>query len=131
LPAINCFGIQTTGNSCTFGHGTEAECLNRRHRPRADRRKVEPEDVRQALTHLGSQARYSQLSQQIMTLTECSKRTAQMAITAACQQGCIVQVDGHYCVLPAPASRVNGQLLSTSVPETGDSYKAQRQFSFA
>ena len=66
----------------------------------ADRRKVEPEDVRQALTHLGSQARYSQLRQQIMTLTECSKRTAQMAITAACQQGCIVQVDGHYCLLP-------------------------------
>jgi hypothetical protein len=66
----------------------------------ADRRKVEPEDVRQALTHLGSQARYNQLRQQIMTLTECSKRTAQMAITAACQQGCIVQVDGHYCLLP-------------------------------
>jgi len=62
------------------------------------RRKVEPEDVRQALTALGSQARYNQLRQQIMTLTERSKRTAQMAITAACQQGCIVQVDGHYCL---------------------------------
>lgn len=64
----------------------------------AERRKVEPEDVRQALTALGSQARYNQLRQQIMTLTECSKRTAQMAITAACQQGCIVHVDGHYCL---------------------------------
>jgi hypothetical protein len=64
----------------------------------ADRRKVEPEDVRQALTALGAQARYTQLRQQIMTLTECSKRTAQMAITAACQQGLIVQVDGHYCL---------------------------------
>jgi transposase len=32
---------------------------------------------------LGAQARYNQLRQQIMTLTECSKRTAQMAITAA------------------------------------------------
>jgi len=62
----------------------------------SDRRKVEPTDVQQALTELGSQARYNQLRQQIMTLTECSKRTAQMAITAACQQGCIVQVDGHY-----------------------------------
>lgn len=62
----------------------------------ADRRKVEREDVRQALTELGSQARYNQLRQQIMTLTECSKRTAQVAITVACQQGCIVQVDGHY-----------------------------------
>ncbi len=62
----------------------------------ADRRKVEPADVRQALTELGTQARYSQLRQQIMTLTECSKRTAQMAITAACQQGTIMQADGHY-----------------------------------
>jgi hypothetical protein len=62
----------------------------------ADRRKVEPADVRQALTELGAQARYTQLRQQIMTLTECSKRTAQMAIAAACQQGSIVQADGHY-----------------------------------
>ena len=64
----------------------------------ADRRKVEPADVRQALADLGAQARYNQLRQQIMTLTECSKRTAQMAITAACQQGSIVQADGHYCL---------------------------------
>lgn len=64
----------------------------------ADRRKVEPADVQRALTELGAQARYSQLRQQIMTLTECSKRTAQMAITAACQQGSIVQADGHYCL---------------------------------
>jgi AAA domain len=64
--------------------------------PVADRRKVEPADVRQALTELGSQARYNQLRQQIMTLTECSKRTAQMAIATACQQGLIVQTDGHY-----------------------------------
>ncbi len=64
----------------------------------ADRRKVEPADVRRALTDLGAQARYNQLRQQIMTLTECSKRTAQMAITVACQQGCILQADGHYCL---------------------------------
>lgn len=64
----------------------------------ADRRKVESTDVRQALTDLGAQARYNQLRQQIMTLTDCSKRTAQMAITAACQQGSIVQTDGHYCL---------------------------------
>jgi len=63
-----------------------------------DRRKVEPADVRQALADLGPQARYSQLRQQIMTLTECSKRTAQLAITAACQQGCIMQADGQYCL---------------------------------
>ncbi|HKF20317.1 MAG TPA: hypothetical protein VKE93_02040, partial [Candidatus Angelobacter sp.] len=65
-----------------------------------DRRKVEAADVRQALIELGARARYNQLRQQIMTLTECSKRTAQMAIAAACQQGWIVQADGQYC-LPA------------------------------
>lgn len=64
----------------------------------ADRHKVEPAHVQQALTKLGAQARYNQLRQQIMTLTECSKRTAQIAITAACQQGWIVQADGHYCL---------------------------------
>jgi hypothetical protein len=64
----------------------------------ADRRKVEPADVQQALTELGAHARYNQLRQQIMTLTECSKRTAQLAITAACQRGSIMQVDGHYCL---------------------------------
>src|SRR3989449_693820 len=39
-----------------------------------DRRKVESADVRKHLTELGSQARYTQLRQQIMTRTECSKR---------------------------------------------------------
>ena len=61
-----------------------------------DRRKVELADVQQALTELGPQTRYNQLRQHIMTLTECSKRTAQMAIATACQQGRIVRVDGHY-----------------------------------
>jgi AAA domain-containing protein len=60
------------------------------------RHKVEPADVTQVLTDLGGQARYSQLRQQIMTLTQCSKRTAQLAITEACQQGGIVQGNGHY-----------------------------------
>jgi AAA domain len=35
----------------------------------ADRHKVEPADVRQALADLGAQARYNQLRQQIMTLS--------------------------------------------------------------
>jgi hypothetical protein len=61
-----------------------------------DRRKVEPADVRQALSELGAQARYNQLRQQIMTLAECSKRTAQLAIAAAWKQGWIVQADGRY-----------------------------------
>lgn len=64
----------------------------------ADRRKVEAADVQHALTELGAQARYNQLRQQIMTLTECSKRTAQLAITIACQHGSIVQADGYYCL---------------------------------
>lgn len=61
-----------------------------------DRRKVELADVQQALTELGAQTRYNQLRQHIMTLAECSKRTAQMAIASACQQGGIVRVDGYY-----------------------------------
>jgi hypothetical protein len=31
-----------------------------------------------------------------MEQAECSKRTAQLAIGAACRQGLIVQVDGQY-----------------------------------
>lgn len=60
------------------------------------RRKVEQADITQALTGLGGQVRYNRLRDQIMDLTECSKRTAQLAITEACQQGWIVQTDGHY-----------------------------------
>jgi hypothetical protein len=59
-------------------------------------RKVEKANVTQALANLGGQVRYNQLRQQIMLLTECSKRTAQLAIRAACQQGWIVQAAGHY-----------------------------------
>jgi len=62
----------------------------------APRRKVEKTDVRQAMTNLGERARYTDLRGQIMNLTECSKRTAQVAITQACQQGWIVQSDGQY-----------------------------------
>src|SRR5579864_7944835 len=60
------------------------------------RRKVEAADITQALADLGGEARYNQLREHIMTLTECSKRTAQLAITEACQQGWIVAGDGHY-----------------------------------
>ena len=62
----------------------------------AARRKVEKADVTQALEGLGQQARYNQLREQIMDRTECSKRTAQLAISEACQQGCIVQDNGQY-----------------------------------
>ena len=62
----------------------------------AARRKVESEDVTQALAGIGELARYNPLRDQIMQRTACSKRTAQLAITEACQQGRIVQADGHY-----------------------------------
>jgi hypothetical protein len=60
------------------------------------RRKVEQADVTQTLANLGQQARYNQLREQIMDRTECSKRTAQLAIGEACQQGWIVQDNGQY-----------------------------------
>lgn len=62
----------------------------------APRRKVAPEDITQAFAHAGNPARYTDLRGQIMNLTECSKRTAQGAITEACQQGWIIQSDGQY-----------------------------------
>jgi hypothetical protein len=64
--------------------------------PAAARRKVEKTDVTQALAGIGEQVRYTQLRDQIMDLTECSKRTAQLAITEACRQGSIVQTAGQY-----------------------------------
>ena len=43
---------------------------------------------------LGS--RHNQLRDQIMNATQCSKRTAQLAIAEACQQGWIAQANGQY-----------------------------------
>ena len=62
----------------------------------AARRKIEKADVTQALSGRGGQLRYSQLREQLMQRTQCSRRTAQLAITQACQQGWIVQHDGQY-----------------------------------
>lgn len=64
----------------------------------ATRAKVEQQDVTKALAAFGRQTRYNQLRQQIMDLTACSKRTAQLAITDACRDGVIVQADGQYCL---------------------------------
>jgi len=64
------------------------------------RRKVENQDVTEALAGIGARARYNQLRQQIIERTECSKRTAQLAISSACQQGAIVPHDGHYRLPP-------------------------------
>jgi hypothetical protein len=60
------------------------------------RRKVEKKDITQTLASLGNQAQYNQLRDQIMTTTECSKRTAQLAISEARRQGWIVQANGQY-----------------------------------
>jgi len=64
--------------------------------PLPPRRKVEKTDITHALAGMGDQARYNQLRDQIMTTTECSKRTAQLAISQACRHGWIVQADGQY-----------------------------------
>jgi hypothetical protein len=61
-----------------------------------DRRKVEKIDVTEALAKRGGQLRYNQLRQEIMQRTQCSKRTAQLAITQASEQGLILPDDGQY-----------------------------------
>jgi len=63
------------------------------------RRKVEPTDLAQVLA--GGPLHYNQLREQIMNRTQCSKRTAQLAIQEACQQGVIVPDNGYYR-LPLP-----------------------------
>jgi hypothetical protein len=62
----------------------------------ATRRKVEKTDITQALADVGDKVRYNQLRDQIMHATQCSKRTAQLAIAEACQQGWIAQANGQY-----------------------------------
>lgn len=62
----------------------------------ASRRKVEKKDITQTLASMGNKAQYNQLRDQIMTATECSKRTAQLAISEARRQGWIVQANGQY-----------------------------------
>jgi hypothetical protein len=59
-------------------------------------RKVEIRDVSQALAQQGGPLRYNQLRQQIMQRTQCSKRTAQLAISQASQQGLVRQEAGQY-----------------------------------
>jgi hypothetical protein len=63
--------------------------------PPPTRRKVETADVTRALASSGS-ARFNQLRQQIMNQSECSRRTAQLAIRRACQEGSIQHDNGQY-----------------------------------
>jgi hypothetical protein len=58
--------------------------------------KVQSEDISQALAQRGGQLRYSQLREEIMRRTQCSKRTAQLAISQASQQGLVRQDGGQY-----------------------------------
>lgn len=51
--------------------------------PASAGRKVEKADVTEAIIARAGEAHYNQLRQQIMTLTECSKRTAQLAISSS------------------------------------------------
>ena len=59
------------------------------------RRKVETDDVQRTLAGSGP-ARFNQLRQRIMDQSECSRRTAQLAIQRACEQGSIVYDGGLY-----------------------------------
>jgi AAA domain len=63
-------------------------------------RKVEIKDVSQALAR---PLRYNQLRQEIMQRTQCSKRTAQLAIAQASQRGFIRQEAGQYHLPLDPA----------------------------
>jgi hypothetical protein len=60
------------------------------------RRKVVPSDVERCFPEPGIHVRFNQLRSQIMTRAQCSKRTAQLAIKQACQQGVIVRDQGQY-----------------------------------
>jgi hypothetical protein len=62
----------------------------------AARHKIEKTDIVESLIRQGGQLRYSQLREQLIVRTQCSKRTAQLAILHASQQGWIVHHNGHY-----------------------------------
>jgi hypothetical protein len=64
--------------------------------PSAPRRKVEQKDITETIANVGQQSRYTRLRGEIMNLTECSKRTAQLAISQAREQGWLVQANGQY-----------------------------------
>ena len=63
--------------------------------PPHPRRKVVTADVQRALSSSGS-ARFNQLRENLMHQSECSRRTAQLAIQRACLEGSIVQDNGQY-----------------------------------
>jgi hypothetical protein len=81
------------------------EPSNSQPTPLHARRKVETADVERAVAASGS-VRFNQLRQQIMDQSECSRRTAQLAIQRACHNGSIVHKDGQYCLPFTTSPRV-------------------------
>src|SRR5438132_7951333 len=71
--------------------------------PTPSRRKVEPADVQLALQAAGSPSAFNPLRQQIIQKSKCSKRTADLAIRHAREQGFIVH-DGNQYRLPLDVS---------------------------
>ncbi len=67
--------------------------------PPPSRRKVEPADVQLALMAAGSPSAFNSLRQQIIQNSKCSKRTADLAIRRAREEGLIVH-DGNQYRLP-------------------------------
>jgi hypothetical protein len=68
-------------------------------------RKVESADVERALAAVGPPAGFNQLRQQIIEQSTCSKRTAQLAIARARQDGVIVHDQGRYLLPFSTASQ--------------------------
>lgn len=60
------------------------------------RHKVAPSDVQRCFPQQGQALRFNQLRHQIMTRSQCSKRTAQLAIKRACEKGVLVRHQGQY-----------------------------------
>jgi hypothetical protein len=69
------------------------------------RRKIETVDVERAVAASGS-VRFNQLRQHLMDQSECSRRTAQLAIQRACREGSIVHNNGQYCLPFTTSPRV-------------------------
>ena len=67
--------------------------------PAPTHRKVEPLDVQLALQAVGSSSAFTPLREQIMKKAKCSKRTADLAIRCARDEGFIIQ-DGIQYRLP-------------------------------
>ena len=81
------------------------EASNAQLKPLQPRRKVETADVERAVAASGS-VRFNQLRQHIMDQSECSRRTAQLAIQRACREGSIVHNNGQYCLPFTTSPRV-------------------------